>query len=235
MKLSPNLGPVYNIAWSGHESNWLLAGTKEGLVGWNVEAEKVKEQRRKYRPMMVDFLLPNDNQGENDVDSIAVVGEWTIVVKCINHGLLYVWDLKSTTVNWRRDVENNGRAVEKEVDILKELKYLDTDNYFMNIGCHKGAGLIVCGDDLGSLWLYDTPPLVQSCTKTKRSEVDPSTRLLWPEVHDDYLDKNGKLQQNDEIIIDKVAVSHDNKYIVAVTSTNMVCIWYKTEKNVISH
>ena len=100
--------------------------------------------------MMVGFLLPNGNQGENDVDSIAVVGEWTIVVKCINHGLLYVWDLKSTTVNLRRDVENNQTVVEKEVDMVKTLKYLDTDNYYMNIGCHKGAGLIVCGDDQGA-------------------------------------------------------------------------------------
>jgi hypothetical protein len=29
-------GDVYNIAWSGHESNWLLAGTAAGLVGWKV-------------------------------------------------------------------------------------------------------------------------------------------------------------------------------------------------------
>jgi hypothetical protein len=28
---------VYNIAWSGHESNWLLAGTAAGLVGWKVK------------------------------------------------------------------------------------------------------------------------------------------------------------------------------------------------------
>ena len=62
--------------------------------------------------------------------------------------------------------------------------------------------------------------------------MDPNTRLLWPEVHDDYLEKNGKLLENDEIIIDKVAVSHDNKYIVAVTSTNLVCIWYKTDRDV---
>ena len=30
------LGDVYNIAWSGHNSKWLLAGTAAGLVGWKV-------------------------------------------------------------------------------------------------------------------------------------------------------------------------------------------------------
>ena len=32
LKLFPDYGDVYNIAWSGHESNWLLAGTAAGLV-----------------------------------------------------------------------------------------------------------------------------------------------------------------------------------------------------------
>ena len=44
LKLFPDYGDVYNIAWSGHQSNWLLAGTAAGLVGWNVEAKKVTEQ-----------------------------------------------------------------------------------------------------------------------------------------------------------------------------------------------
>ena len=84
LKLFPDYGDVYNIAWSGHRSNWLLAGTAAGLVGWNVEAAKVKAEGSKYRPMMVDFLLPESDKdnGENPiVDSLAVVGEWSIVAK----------------------------------------------------------------------------------------------------------------------------------------------------------
>ena len=97
LKLFPDYGDVYNIAWSGHQSNWLLAGTAAGLVGWNVEAKKVSEQGSKYRPIMVDFLLPESvkDQVENPiVDSLAVVSEWTIVAKCALHGLIYMWDLK---------------------------------------------------------------------------------------------------------------------------------------------
>ena len=47
-------------------------------------APQVKEQGSKYRPMMVDFLLPESEKdnGENPiVDSLAVVGEWSIVAK----------------------------------------------------------------------------------------------------------------------------------------------------------
>ena len=84
LKLFPYYGDVYNIAWSGLQSNWLLAGTAAGLVGWNVESDKVKAEGSKYRPMMVDFLLPvlDKDNGENPiVDSLAVAGEWSIVAK----------------------------------------------------------------------------------------------------------------------------------------------------------
>ena len=84
LKLFPYYGDVYNIAWSGLQSNWLLAGTAAGLVGWNVESDKVKAEGSKYRPMMVDFLLPvlDKDNGENPiVDSLAVAGEWSIAAK----------------------------------------------------------------------------------------------------------------------------------------------------------
>ena len=42
------LGDVYNIAWSG-SNRWLLAGTAAGLVGWNIEDNKVKEQGKDYK------------------------------------------------------------------------------------------------------------------------------------------------------------------------------------------
>jgi hypothetical protein len=42
LRLNPDFGEVYNIAWTG-ESRWLLAGTVSGLVGWRIDDEKVGE------------------------------------------------------------------------------------------------------------------------------------------------------------------------------------------------
>ena len=53
---------VKKISWSGDQSNWLLAGTAAGLIGWNVEADKVLEQGRMYKPKLVDFLLPESEK-----------------------------------------------------------------------------------------------------------------------------------------------------------------------------
>ncbi len=63
----------------------------------------------------------------------------------------------------------------------------------------------------------------------KKDLVEPTTRLAWPELQDDHLENSRKVPlDRHDIIIDKVAASHDNAHIVAVTSNNMVCIWKRT-------
>ena len=95
------------------------------------------------RPMMVDFLMPESDRdkGENPiVDSLAIASDWTVVSKCALHGLIYVWDLKSTIKNINfQDVKEENKVVEKDVTLLANLKWSDTDNFYMNLGCHKGA------------------------------------------------------------------------------------------------
>ena len=132
--------------------------------------------------------------------------------------------------------------------MLANLKWSDTDNFYMNLGCHKGVGLVVCGDDKGSLWLYNCPHMVMTQPEPLRKVVEPSTRLMWPELQDDHLEISRKVPlDRHDIIIDKVrreggrcdwcdvcvqvACSHDNQHVVAVTSNNMVCIWRRTEED----
>ena len=228
LKLSPDYGDIYNIAWSGHESKWLLAGSAAGLVGWNIEVEEVMTGRR-YQPMMVDFILPvsDKDQGENPVvDSVAVVTEWSVVTKCAAHGLLNLWDLKTTTATINPEVKR-GTVIEKEVTLLSKLKWSETDNFFMNIGCHKRVGLVVCGDDQGSLWLYDMSTRAKTWSQPMKDTImEPNTRILWPDVQDDHSKNPGKC---DNIMVNKVAITWDSKFIVEVTSTNLVCVWRKED------
>jgi len=232
LKLFPDYGDVYNLAWSGHESNWLFAGTAAGLVGWKIEEEKVTP---KYRPMMVDFLLPENerDKGENPiVDSIAIAGEHNVVAKCANHGLIYMFDLKKTVKDLTMEEGKKDKVIEQDVFLLANLKWSDTDNFYMNLGCHKGKGLVVCGDDKGSLWLYNLPSLTTAGCEPIKKMVEPTTRLMWPELQDDHLENSRKVPlDRHDIIIDKVTVSADSNHIVAVTSNNMVCIWKRTDED----
>lgn len=48
---------------------------------------------------MVNFMMPESDRDLGHkpiVDSLAVVSDWTVVSKCVPHGLIYVWDLKKT-------------------------------------------------------------------------------------------------------------------------------------------
>jgi len=230
LKLFPDYGDVYNITWSG-SNRWLLAGTAAGLVGWNIEDDKVMEDKD-YKPLMVDFLMPESerDKGENPiVDSLAMASDWTVVSKCALHGLIYVWDLKATIKNTNFKDAKENQVIEKDVTLLANLKWSDTDNFYMNLGCHKGKGLICCGDDKGSLWLYNVPQFGKDSATPLKKFVDPSARLMWPELQDDHLENSRKVPlDRHDIIIDKVAASHDSNHIVAVTSNNMVCIWKQT-------
>lgn len=124
--------------------------------------------------------------------------------------------------------EGTSRVIEKDVELLASLKWSDTDNFYMNLGCHKGIriernlqhhifytikskqhlefhfhkchfekgkGLICCGDDKGSLWLYHQPQFGKDSAKSLPSgkSIPPTTRLMWPELQDDHLENSRKV------------------------------------------
>lgn len=66
------------------------------------------------------------------VDSLEVVGESVIATKCALHGVIYLWDLMAAL----------GTSGKKHTNItvtpICVLSWSNTDNYFMNMGCHQG-------------------------------------------------------------------------------------------------
>ncbi|PSN47611.1 Leucine-rich repeat and WD repeat-containing protein 1 [Blattella germanica] len=77
---------------------------------------------------------------------------------------------------------------------------------------------LACGDDRGAIWLYDL--------EQEANEGNPTKVLQWPELLDTKVDHKRKLQLGVyDIVVDKVSVSWDGKFLVAATNNNMVCIW----------
>ena len=97
----------------------------------------------------------------------------------------------------------------------------------------SGKGMITCGDDKGCLWLYYQPQFGKDGAAPVKDTIEPSNRLMWPELQDDHLENSRKIPiDRHDIIIDKVAASHDNTHIVAVTSNNMASKALKRRRNV---
>ena len=60
--------------------------------------------------------------------------------------------------------------------------------YFI-VFCILGKGLICCGDDKGSLWLYNLPQFGRdSPNPALKTKIDVSTRLMWPELQVSFLE-----------------------------------------------
>jgi hypothetical protein len=109
--------------------------------------------------------------------------------RCALHGFVYLWDLNTTTKTIAENTKKD-RIVEQEVTMLANLKSSDTDNFNMNLGCHKvspvlrvtfalqGVGLVVCGDDKGSLCLYHLPAMAQASHAPAPGTTQATTRLM---------------------------------------------------------
>ena len=244
LKLEPYLGEIYNVKWTGNESQWLIAGAKAGMVGWRIEEEKILDSSDAiYTPVTVDFQMPRSASGDitlsgSTVDSIDVINDFTLVCKCVSHGFLYVINLSKTIDDLQGHDKSVATRAEKEAKIIAKLDWSKTDTFYMNIGCNR-QGLICCGDDDGSLWVYEQPKLLEAYKTSglESNEKDSSilkanVRLMWPSLEEASTEISESNLENGRrnITIDKVDVSYNGDYIVAVTSNNMICIWKR--KNV---
>ena len=240
LRLEPHLGEIYHIIWTGSESQWLMAASESGMIGWQINSEKVLDDENIHTPITVDFQMPKHEKDVSGirsiVDSLDAINDFTIVSKCVMHGFLYVVDLAKTI----QELEGFDRSIatrtEKEAKIIVKLEWSQTENFYMNIGCNR-KGFICCGDDEGSIWVYQQKSLGKhlALDDLKYNEETPDlikadVRLIWPDLDEEGLEGQSEDNSN-KVMINKVAISHDCEHIVAVTSNNMVCVWNRQIMN----
>jgi hypothetical protein len=85
---------------------------------------------------MLKFQFPKkhiQNTSEPQlVDSLVLVGDGMVATKCALHGVIYLWDLMATLA-----ASGEGQQT-ITVTPIRVLTWSNTDNYFMNMGCHSG-------------------------------------------------------------------------------------------------
>jgi hypothetical protein len=231
LKFEPNLGEVYNIVWTGIDSKWLIAGAQRGMVAWKIEEEKISPNQA-TQPSAVYLNLPKSSRKIDDenvtvVDSISMLNERLLLCKCVKHGCIYVINLESTVKDIKLVDGSSNLRIEKDTKVIAKLDWSQTDDYYMNIGCNS-QGLICCGDNVGSLWVYDEPVFNMVLGQGDSPALfRAAVRLMWPQIQDDRLEDAEERPEKDRynICVNKIAVSQNSEKIVAVTSNNMICIW----------
>ena len=94
--------------------------------------------------------------------------------------------------------------------------------HYINIGGSMNLGLMACGDDDDTIWLYFLPNFLQETNSNLPSKLLPIGRLPWPRLQLD-----GETQEGKNVMIDKVVFSPEGNNIVAITNNNIVAFWKK--------
>ncbi|GLH03903.1 Uncharacterized protein GBIM_09722 [Gryllus bimaculatus] len=213
---------IFSLSFS-LESNVLLAACNEGLRGWRIKSDDEMDTTQILVFEHPSLQGQNSTQKGNQlVDSVEVLSNGFVATKCALHGNIYVWNIRDTL----KDIKNQHTL---KIAPSYVLKWKDTDNYFMYMGFNKD--LLVCGDDKGALWIYNTRSFIsEGDTPSKKKDVKPTLVLPWPDLLDTYSERRGKVRLDlFDIVVDKATVSGTGQYIVAVTSNNMVCVWKKVK------
>lgn len=89
---------------------------------------------------------------------------------------------------------------------------------------------MACGDDKGSIWIYNLEDLdLKSLKNSNTKVIEAYSVLKWPKLQDKFLKKKKKLEVDVyDIVMAKCSLHSNGKHLVAVTNNNFVCV-YSTE------
>ncbi|XP_034255624.1 leucine-rich repeat and WD repeat-containing protein 1-like [Thrips palmi] len=215
---------IFTMSFSRH-CRTLLAATENGVAAWGLDLSDVnvstvlkapKTTNDRIKMWRFNFpLKPGLSSKDYQlVDTVEPIQTGKMIAsKCALYGNIYLWDLEEAM----QYAEAGGNV---KVEPAHTLNYSKTDNYFMSMGSSLMSGLLTCGDDLGNIWLYDLKEVLTLSHKVQQE----SAVIPWPivnDVHDQWM------VEQKEVVVNKVVVNYNGTYIVAVTNTNLVCIWKK--------
>ncbi|XP_068218465.1 leucine-rich repeat and WD repeat-containing protein 1-like isoform X2 [Palaemon carinicauda] len=238
--IAPALGTshVYNMVYSqGHDL--LMVGYDEGLFAWDCP---IGSGIRNGEIVTTMFHLPDIDDVGSRVDSLCLLQDDLVAVKCAGNEYIYMFaisEVLQTMHSKTRGVNNAYKLTIPASKILK-LRWSETNIRCMSMGADQISSVLVCGDDGGTIVVYSLAPYVNGKVSSPLTggkpidPVQPSLILPWPQPEDELLEQTKNLQLTAHgTCMNGSAVSPGGKYIVAVTSNNLVFIWERSEAKLI--
>lgn len=191
--------------------NLLMAACHAGLFGWDFDKSAPVKTRR--LPHMEFQLKSSEGKVEREplVDGLILLSDDTVVSKCAGSATISSWNLASSLES--RDRHSHRRQkISVEYQNLYRWSSTNVDYLYPS----AASNVLACGDDTGSVWLYDM-------SAASGGVSEPARILAWP----GSLECDGfkvRTKEN-KININSVTISADGHYLVACTDVNVVCIW----------
>ncbi|CAH8615212.1 unnamed protein product [Dicrocoelium dendriticum] len=216
-----DVNPVLNLVFLPHYA-YLIAGCEDGLFAW-----KITDLRLEKREREPDMELKLDFDHEVCIDALAQLSDNALVIKVVESGEIMVFDFASV-LERRKGLQ---RIV--PIEMRGHLLWQKTDEIYINVSVRQNLGAVLCGDNEGSIWIYDLDPFLDDlhASSRKNFHVKPIKILEWPECSvQGNRDEDQQLKESitsgfRNPVVNSVEMSSDGYYLAAVTDNNLVCIW----------
>ncbi|KAH8859960.1 Leucine-rich repeat and WD repeat-containing protein 1 [Schistosoma japonicum] len=216
-----DVNPVLNLVFLPHYA-YLVAGCEDGLFAW-----KITDLRLEKREREPDMELKLEFNHEVCIDALAQLSDNALVLKVVESGEIMVFDFASI-LERRKGLQ---RVV--PIEMRGHLLWQKTDEIYINVSVRQNLGAVLCGDNEGSIWIYDLDPYLDDLhsSSRKRFHVKPIKILEWPECSvQGNRDEDQQLKESitsgfRNPVVNSVEMSSDGYYLAAVTDNNLVCIW----------
>ena len=107
------------------------------------------------------------------MDSVCSLGNNLVATKCVSRGRILILQPPLSDQIDLSDASQKEKCF--DVQVLMELAWRKTDNFYMNIGGSIKLGLVACGDDSGHVWVYKLPRSV--CEADMNDNYVPAVKM----------------------------------------------------------
>ncbi|CAH8531621.1 unnamed protein product [Schistosoma curassoni] len=220
-----NLNPVLNLVFL-KKYDALVAGCEDGIFSWTLKDFR-KEKLSDEKEAEIELKVPT--RREPCFDGLAQLSDDLIVTKCVEEGEIYVINFGQVVNRRRRSGASNKKLI--NVEIRGQLRWHTTEEIYINVTARPGLHAVICGDNEGTIWLYDLQKQVIDESENRKFKSKPVKILEWPECSiGGAKDEDNRIKESitsgfKNPVVNTTDISHDGQYLVAVTDNNLVCIW----------
>lgn len=220
-----NLNPVLNLVFL-KKYDALVAGCEDGIFSWTLKDFR-KEKLSDEKEAELELKVPT--RREPCFDGLAQLSDDLIVTKCVEEGEIYVINYGQVINRRRRSSVSNKKII--NVEIRGQLRWHTTEEIYINVTARPGLNAVICGDNEGTIWLYDLQKQVIDESENRKFKSKPVKILEWPECSiGGAKDEDNQMKESitsgfKNPVVNTTDISHDGQYLVAVTDNNLVCIW----------
>ncbi|CAH8532527.1 unnamed protein product [Heterobilharzia americana] len=222
-----NLNPVLNLVFLT-KYDALIAGCEDGIFSWTLKDFR-KEKLSEEKEAELELKIPT--RREPCFDGLAQLSDDLIVTKCVEEGEIYIFNYGQVINRRRRSTTVGSNKKVVNVEIRGQLRWQTTEEIYINVTARPILHTVICGDNEGTIWLYDLQKQVVDESENRKFKAKPVKILEWPECsiagskEEDNQTKENITSGFKNPVVNTTDISHDGQYLVAVTDNNLVCIW----------